>query len=102
MDTICPSYHFLKKEGKFLLDSSVYYSYETASISKAVFFFVPGQPERRNLYAGWTEQLFPAEVTLAMHLTENQKERLVGIMLSILASLLFAVAENFMSDEDEE
>ena len=37
-----------------------------------------------------------------MHLTENQKERLVGIMLSILASLLFAVAENFMSNEDEE
>lgn len=37
-----------------------------------------------------------------MHLTESQKERLVGILLSIVASLLFAVAENFMSDDDED
>lgn len=35
------------------------------------------------------------------HLSNAQKERILGILLSIFASLLFAVAENIMSDEDE-
>lgn len=36
------------------------------------------------------------------HLSGSQRERLVGLLLSILASILFSVAENFMSDEDDE
>ena len=35
------------------------------------------------------------------HLTNAQKERILGILLSIFASLLIAVAENIMSDEVE-
>lgn len=34
-------------------------------------------------------------------LLESQKARIVGILLSLLASLLFAAAEDFMSDEYE-
>ena len=72
------------------------------SQSLRLFLFRSRPARKEDLHAGWAEQLFPAGVTLAMHLTENQKERLVGIMLSILASLLFAVAENFMSDKDDD
>lgn len=47
------------------------------------------------------------EITLSqgvmhvIHLTPRQKEQLLGIMLSILASLLFAVADNIMSEDEE-
>lgn len=36
------------------------------------------------------------------HLSGSQWERLCGVLISILASVLFAVAENFMSEEDDE
>ncbi len=45
---------------------------------------------------------FRMGVSFMRHLSESQRERLLGILLSILASLLFSVAENILSDGNEE
>ena len=45
---------------------------------------------------------FQSGVMSVLHLTGSQKEKLVVILLSILASLLFSAAENFMSESEED
>lgn len=47
-------------------------------------------------------QAFDMGARTVRHLSGSQWERLCGVLISILASVLFAVAENFMSDEDDE
>ncbi len=36
------------------------------------------------------------------HLSKAQRDRLIGTLLSILASVVFAVAESIMSDDEED
>ena len=47
-------------------------------------------------------QVFDMGARTVRHLSGSQWERLCGVLISILASVLFAVAENFMSEEDDE
>lgn len=47
-------------------------------------------------------QIFDMGARTVRHLSGNQWEKLCGVLISILASVLFAVAENFMSEEDDE
>ena len=47
-------------------------------------------------------QIFDMGARTVRHLSSSQWERLCEVLISILASVLFAVAENFMSEEDDE
>ena len=66
-----------------------------------LFFSGPAIKEVEYVYRR-PESIFRMGVRLVLHLTGSQKEKLVGILLSILASLLFSAAENFMSESEED
>lgn len=73
-------------------------------ISRVCYFMheIKNKEVKQHYVAGCCGQFFRVGVKVMSRLTKEQRDRLIGTLLSILASVVFAVAENIMSDDKEE